>query len=248
MALSEFSEGRRPSPGDNSADEVPRICVAGAYTKCCIVERSVDEILERIVWLGDSLGCVRAFPGPARQDAGFQLDRIQRGLNPRDWKPFTSVGPGVAEIRVHAGGEYRVLYVAKFGIRLRAARIPEEGPENARQRDIACEGALQEPPPERGLNMKTVQTKPNANVFRDLGFPPAEAENLRIRAAMMNALIAEIEKKGLTQAQAAKLLGVTQPRVSDLMRGRLHLFSIDALVNFLGAAGLRVTLRVGRAA
>jgi len=53
---------------------------------------------------------------------------------------------------------------------------------------------------------------------------------------MMNALIAEIEKKGLTQAQAAKLLGVTQPRVSDLMRGRLHLFSIDALVNFLGAA------------
>ena len=64
----------------------------------------------------------------------------------------------------------------------------------------------------------------------------------------MNALIAHIEKKGLTQVQAAKLLRVTQPRISDLMRGRIHLFSIDALVNFLAAVGLRVTLRVGRAA
>ena len=96
--------------------------------------------------------------------------------------------------------------------------------------------------------MKTAPMKPNANVFRDLGFPPAEAENLRLRAAMMNALIAEIEKRGLTQGQAARLLGVTQPRISDLMRGRLHLFSIDGLVNFLSAAGLRVSLRVSRAA
>lgn len=74
----------------------------------------MEELLKPIVWRGDSLGCVRAFPGPARQDAGCQLDRIQRGLDPRDWKPVTSVGPGVAEIRIHAGGEYRVLYVSKF--------------------------------------------------------------------------------------------------------------------------------------
>jgi len=94
--------------------------------------------------------------------------------------------------------------------------------------------------------MKTA--KSGSSVFEDLGFQPAEAENLRIRAAMMNALIAQIEKRKLTQAQAAKLLGVTQPRVSDLMRGRLHLFSLDTLVNFLSAAGLRVTLRVSKAA
>jgi predicted XRE-type DNA-binding protein len=96
--------------------------------------------------------------------------------------------------------------------------------------------------------MKTVPARSKSSVFRDLGFPPAEAENLRIRAAMMNALIAHIEKKGLTQAQAARLLGVTQPRISDLMRGRLHLFSIDTLVNFLSAAGLHVSLRVSKAA
>lgn len=74
----------------------------------------MGELLKPVVWRGDSLGCVRAFPAPARQDAGYQLDRVQRGLDPRDWRPVRSVGPGVAEIRIHAGGEYRVLYVSKF--------------------------------------------------------------------------------------------------------------------------------------
>lgn len=96
--------------------------------------------------------------------------------------------------------------------------------------------------------MKTRLLKGSGNVFRDLGFGPAEAENLRIRVAMMNALIAHLEKAKLTQAQAAKRLGVTQPRVSDLMRGKIQLFSADTLINFLAAAGLRVELRVGKAA
>ncbi len=65
---------------------------------------------------------------------------------------------------------------------------------------------------------------------------------------MMRALVAFIRKQGLTQAQAAKLLGVRQPRISDLMRGEIHLFSIDNLVVLLAAAGLRVDLRVKRAA
>ncbi|HXN47209.1 MAG TPA: type II toxin-antitoxin system RelE/ParE family toxin [Bryobacteraceae bacterium] len=73
----------------------------------------MDEPLKAVVWMGDSLSRVRDFPGPARQDIGYELDRIQRGLEARDWKPMTSVGPGVAEIRVHAGGEHRVLYVSK---------------------------------------------------------------------------------------------------------------------------------------
>ncbi len=96
--------------------------------------------------------------------------------------------------------------------------------------------------------MKTRRVKGGSDVFRDLGFRPAEAEKLRIRAAMMNALIAHVEKKKLTQTQIAELLGVTQPRVSDLVRGKIHLFSIDTLVNLLAAAGLKVDLRVSRAA
>ena len=90
--------------------------------------------------------------------------------------------------------------------------------------------------------------KSRHDVFTDLGFAPAEAENLRIRSAMMRALVAFIRKEKLTQAQAAKRLGVTQPRVSDLMRGKIHLFSIDNLVVLLAAAGLRVDLKIKTAA
>ncbi len=87
----------------------------------------------------------------------------------------------------------------------------------------------------------------DSDIFQDLGFDPAQSENLRIRAEVMNALISHLENRKLTQAQAAKLLGVTQPRISDLMRGKIQLFSIDTLVNFLAAVGLRVDLRVHKA-
>ena len=90
--------------------------------------------------------------------------------------------------------------------------------------------------------------KRGTDVFSDLGFAPAEAENLRIRSAMMRALVGFVRSKRLTQARAAALLGVSQPRISDLMRGKIHLFSIDNLVNLLAAAGLRVDLRVSKAA
>ncbi len=96
--------------------------------------------------------------------------------------------------------------------------------------------------------MKAEKPKSGGDVFTTLGFAPAEAENLRIRSAMMRALVAFLRQEKLTQAQAARLLGVTQPRVSDLMRGKIHLFSIDNLVVLLAAAGLRVDLKVRRAA
>ncbi|MEW6134075.1 MAG: helix-turn-helix domain-containing protein [Pseudomonadota bacterium] len=73
---------------------------------------------------------------------------------------------------------------------------------------------------------------------------PAEAENMKLRSALMMALKNHIEQANLSQAQAAKLLGVTQPRVSDLMRGKINLFSLDALVNMTLAAGLHIEMRV----
>jgi phage-related protein len=73
----------------------------------------MDEVLKPVCWSGDSLQRVRGFPKEAREDIGFQLDRVQRGLAPRDWKWATGVGPGVLELRVHIGAEYRVFYVAK---------------------------------------------------------------------------------------------------------------------------------------
>ena len=82
----------------------------------------------------------------------------------------------------------------------------------------------------------------SGNLFRDLEFPAEEAENLRIRSELMVRLTRVIEGEGLTQAEAARLLGVTQPRVSGLMRGKIDLFSIDTLVKMLSRMGLRVTV------
>jgi phage-related protein len=67
-----------------------------------------------LFWLGSSLDEVRAFPAQARRSAGFQLGRVQQGLQPNDWKWMPAVGTGVQEIRVHAGTEHRVFYVARF--------------------------------------------------------------------------------------------------------------------------------------
>jgi phage-related protein len=68
-----------------------------------------------VVFLGDSLARVRAFPERARRAAGYQLERMQRGLDPDDWKPMPTIGEGVREIRVkERSGAYRVVYVATF--------------------------------------------------------------------------------------------------------------------------------------
>ena len=82
----------------------------------------------------------------------------------------------------------------------------------------------------------------SGNVFRDLGFSREEAENLRIRSQLMACAKRLMEIEGLTQVKAARLFGVTQPRVSDLVRGEIDRFSIDALVNMLAKAGVRVTV------
>jgi predicted XRE-type DNA-binding protein len=94
--------------------------------------------------------------------------------------------------------------------------------------------------------MTTKIRKTSGNVFRDLGFATEEAENLRIRADLMIQLSKLIKARRLTQAQAADMFGVTQPRVSDLVRGKIDRFSIDTLVAMLGHAGVRVHLVIGR--
>jgi len=82
------------------------------------------------------------------------------------------------------------------------------------------------------------------SVFNDLGFNESEAENLKIRAALMRAIEKYIEDNKLTQASAAKLMGVYQPRISDLLQGKIDKFTIDMLVNMLAKAHVSVSLVV----
>ncbi|WOP16324.1 helix-turn-helix domain-containing protein [Ottowia sp. SB7-C50] len=76
---------------------------------------------------------------------------------------------------------------------------------------------------------------------------PEAAENMRLRSVLMTALKSHLARTEMSQAQAARLLGVTQPRVSDLMRGKINLFALDALVNMAAAAGLHIEMRVTEA-
>ena len=89
---------------------------------------------------------------------------------------------------------------------------------------------------------KVKLTRSSGNVFRDLGFSGDEAEYLQVRAELMVHLQKVITARGLKQAEAAELLGVTQPRVSDVMRGRIDLFSIDTLIDMLARLGIRAKL------
>jgi phage-related protein len=69
--------------------------------------------MKPVSFMGDSLDAIRSFPDGARREAGFQIERVQRGLDPDDWKPMKIVGPGVREIRVRdAAGAFRVIYIA----------------------------------------------------------------------------------------------------------------------------------------
>ncbi|MBX3331602.1 MAG: XRE family transcriptional regulator [Nitrospira sp.] len=92
--------------------------------------------------------------------------------------------------------------------------------------------------------MKLKMTKSSGNVFRDIGFPREEAEHLLVRADLMIQVQKLITSRRLKQKAAAKILGVTQPRVSDLLRGRIDLFSTDALIDLLARLGAEVRLKV----
>ncbi len=73
---------------------------------------------------------------------------------------------------------------------------------------------------------------------------PETAENMKLRSGLMIALAKHLDSSGLTQSQAAELFGVTQPRISDLIRGKINLFGLDALVNMAAAAGLHIEMRI----
>jgi predicted XRE-type DNA-binding protein len=90
--------------------------------------------------------------------------------------------------------------------------------------------------------MKLKVARSSSNVFRDLGFPPGKAEHLLVRSDLMIKLQKLIASRGLRQVEVARILRVTQPRVSDLLRGRIDLFSSDALIDMLARLGVSVRL------
>ncbi len=98
------------------------------------------------------------------------------------------------------------------------------------------------------MAQKLKRIRGSHNIFADLGFPPGEAENLKMRSDLMIGIETFYRRSGLTQAEAAKRLGITQPRLNALLKSRIDQFSLDALVNIASRAGLNVRLVIRKAA
>lgn len=92
---------------------------------------------KEIYWVGSCYKDLQEFPKQAKQDAGYQLHRVQNGLEPEDWKPFKTVGSGVKEIRISDDGNtYRVMYIAKFEERIYVLHSFQKKTQKTRQKDI----------------------------------------------------------------------------------------------------------------
>src|ERR1700686_3695210 len=186
---------------------------------------------------GSALDDLRAFPEAARREAGHQLDQVQHGREPDDWKPMNTVGRGVREIRIRdTAGAFRVLTTRSTC----SALFPEEDAENEQSGSEPGCAAL----PGFVKGARSMSKKRFDNVWDAIEDTPAQAENMKLRSTLIMALKDHIARTGLSQSEAAKLLGVTQPRISDLMRGKIELFGLDTLVNMIGAAGLHVEMRI----
>lgn len=93
--------------------------------------------MKGITWQGSSFSDLCNFPDDARRAAGYQLDKVQRGLEPDDWKPMPTVGRGVREIRIReASGAFRVIYVTTIGDSIHVLHAFQKKTQQTRQRDI----------------------------------------------------------------------------------------------------------------
>ena len=147
--------------------------------------------MKQVIWMGTSKEDLRAFPGEARREVGYQLEHVQEGVDPDDWKP-------------------KVMKAKKV-------MRDEHGPRHG--------------------------TPAGRSLFYDL-FPKAEAEELVMRSKLLRGLEQWLKESGLTQTQAAKALGITQARVSDIKRGKFGQFSLDMLVRLASRAGLKPRLKL----
>lgn len=199
-----------------------------------------------VEFVGTALEDLRCFPPSARQEAGFQIDQVQRGRNPDDWKPMKTVGKGVREISIQDDTRCfssNLCCQSRHG-GVRVALLPKENTKDSKNRPGTGFKAIS-----RIIAGVEIMSNEQFNsVWDAIEDTPAAAENMRLRSMLMVALKNHIEQEGFSQAQAAKVFGVTQPRISDLTRGKIHLFSLDTLVNMVASAGLHVELKVSDAA
>ena len=210
--------------------------------------------MKPIEFAGDSLERLRAFPATARRGAGYQLDRVQRGLEPDDWKPMQS-----DRCRAFANcafaialSAFRVIYLATLvgsdrGTCTRSRRKRSEprstGYRTWRPSDFA---SLRQELTPKGLSNGTAEIRKRLGCARR--YRGGSGQYARALGTDDCAANKDRGLEGQPGRGSASDLGLTQPRLNDLMRGRIDKFSLDALVNLAAPAGLVVRLQVRKAA
>lgn len=165
-------------------------------------------------------------------------------MEPEDFKPMPSIGSGVRKIRIkEESGIFRVLYVAKLEDAIYVLHCLQKKTQKTAKSDIDL-GSRRYAEIYPGGNARSEEMF--NSVWDAIEDDPAMAENMRLRSTLMMAIAEHIKSSGLSQTEAAKLFAVTQPRISDLIRGKIGLFSIDTLVAMLGMAGIGVDIRLKR--
>jgi phage-related protein/predicted XRE-type DNA-binding protein len=234
----------------NGAAASPLPSSLQTYIQISIVNDEADSIPRQLA------RALARVPQRRRQDAGYQLDKVQRGEQPDDFKPMPSIGKGVEELRVWDDtGTYRVVYTARLKDVVVVLHAFQKKTEATSKGDI-------EPARSRWAQlmqerwMKTVKTakaarSPKAaaidtyaSVWDAIADTPEQAANLQARSELMRQIAALVRENRWTQTEAAQRCGVTQPRMNDLLRGRVSRFSLDALVNIATSIGRKVRLEL----
>ncbi len=196
--------------------------------------------MKELKFLGSSLSDLKAFPNHVIQDAGYQLHLVQLGRMPKDFKTMLTVGAGVNEIRLKdKDGIYRVVYTAKIGTFVYVLHAFTKKTQKTSKQDIdlARKRYKQLLKMEQKMTTKTYQ-----NVWDALCEDPVERATLKMRSDIMVNIEKTIKENGWTQTQAAKHCKVSQPRINDLLTGKLHKFSLDALVKINANLGKSIEL------
>jgi predicted XRE-type DNA-binding protein len=152
--------------------------------------------------------------------------------------PWAHIGKGIGEIRVtDDSGAYRVIYCARRAEAVYVLHAFQKKTQTTLRRDIRDSPATLCPDFKR---WEMTRTENYTSVWGAIADTPGQAANLRARAELMQQIAAFVKRRAWTQAEAASHCGVTQPRINDLLRGRVSRFSLDALVNISAALGGRV--------
>ena len=202
-------------------------------------------------FMGDSRAVLRQLPDEVKSEIGFALERVQQGKMPVNAKPLKGIAPGVQEIKSDSkSGTFRAVYMARFQRAVYVLHVfqkkskwgiatPKAEIDLVRRR---LAQAVEWEAEEERSTMKKPYAQGSGNIYADLGMGnPQEAQ---AKADLAHRIVDIIEGHKLTQVQAAKVLGVDQPKVSALMRGRLTDFSIERLLRFLLLLGHDVHIAV----